>query len=86
MARTTPVNAGYEIISGTGTGSNGARTDVWLEYKVLSQDMLAKGEHPRLETMMEKMAPELLRAARSMEMLRRRLGPVGPAAPEISGC
>ncbi len=52
----------------------------------LSQDMLAKGEHPRLETMMEKMAPELLRAARSMEMLRRRLGPVGPAAPEISGC
>lgn len=48
MARTTPVNAGYAIIGGTGTGSNGARTDVWLEYKVLSQDMLANTSTVRL--------------------------------------
>ena len=47
----------------------------------LSQDMLAKGEHPRLENMMEKMAPELLRAARAMEGLRRRLGSAEAVAP-----
>lgn len=40
MARTTPVNAGYTIINGTATGSNGYRVDVWLEYKVLSQSIL----------------------------------------------
>lgn len=40
MARTTPVNAGYTIINGTGTGSNGNRIDVWLEYKVTSQSVV----------------------------------------------
>ncbi len=34
MARTTPVNSGYTIINGQGTGANGNRIDVWVEYKV----------------------------------------------------
>lgn len=38
MARTTPVNNGYTIINGSGTGSNGGRIDVWLEYKVTAQN------------------------------------------------
>lgn len=38
MSRTTPVNSGYAIISGQGTGTNGSRIDVWVEYKVISQD------------------------------------------------
>ena len=38
MARTTPVNSGYTIISGMTTGSNSANVDTWLEWKVLSQD------------------------------------------------
>lgn len=33
MARTTPVNAGYTIANGAGTGTNGSRIDVWVEYK-----------------------------------------------------
>lgn len=37
MARSTPVNSGYSIISGTGTGTNGSLIDVWVEYKVISQ-------------------------------------------------
>lgn len=41
MARSTPVNAGYTIINGTATGSNGSRVDVWIEYKVITQDILA---------------------------------------------
>lgn len=43
MARTTPVNAGYTIINGTGTGSHGSRIDVWMEYKVISQDIPSNG-------------------------------------------
>lgn len=37
MARTTPVNAGFTIINGAGTGSNGGRIDVWLEYQLGNQ-------------------------------------------------
>lgn len=32
MARTSPVNPGYTIINGTGTGINANRIDVWVEY------------------------------------------------------
>lgn len=32
MARTTPVNAGYTILNGEGTGLTGYRIDVWAEY------------------------------------------------------
>lgn len=39
MARTTPVNAGYTIINGSTSGSNGYRTDTWIEYKVVSQSI-----------------------------------------------
>lgn len=39
MARTTPVNSGYTIINGSGTGPNGSRIDVWIEYKVLEQQI-----------------------------------------------
>lgn len=38
MARTTPVNSGYGIISGSSAGSNASGVDCWLEWKVLSQD------------------------------------------------
>ena len=38
MARTTPVNSGYTIINGQGTGANGNRIDVWVEYRVWAQD------------------------------------------------
>ena len=34
MARTTPVHAGYSIINGSGTGPNGYRIHVWVEYAV----------------------------------------------------
>lgn len=39
MARTTPVNSGYTIITGTATGSNASIVDVWLEWKQLSTDI-----------------------------------------------
>lgn len=39
MARTTPVNAGFTIINGSGTGSNGNRIDVWAEYKLGEQSI-----------------------------------------------
>ena len=39
MARTTPVNTGYNIINGTATGSNQAYVDCWLEWKILSQSI-----------------------------------------------
>ena len=39
MARTTPVHSGYTIINGTGTGSNGNRIDVWVEYKLGTQSV-----------------------------------------------
>lgn len=32
MARQTPVNAGFTIVNGAGTGANGGRIDVWMEY------------------------------------------------------
>ena len=40
MARTTPVNSGYTIINGSGTGSIGYRIDVWVEYKVGAGDVI----------------------------------------------
>ena len=39
MARTTPVHSGYTIINGSGTGSNGGRIDVWVEYSLGSQSV-----------------------------------------------
>lgn len=39
MSRTSPVHAGYTIINGSGTGSNGGRIDVWVEYLVGDQDV-----------------------------------------------
>lgn len=39
MARVTPVNAGYTIINGSGTGTNGNRIDVWMEYKLGTQSI-----------------------------------------------
>lgn len=37
MARTTPVHSGYTILNGAGTGANGNRIDVWVEYKLGAQ-------------------------------------------------
>jgi hypothetical protein len=37
MARTTPVHEGYTIVNGAGTGPNGDRIDVWIEYKLIHQ-------------------------------------------------
>ena len=34
MARTTPVHSGYTVVNGSGTGANGDRIDVWVEYKL----------------------------------------------------
>ena len=34
MSRTVPVNAGYTILNGSGSGANGNRIDVWVEYKL----------------------------------------------------
>lgn len=39
MARTSPVHAGYTILSGSGSGSNGHRIDVWVEYLVGDADV-----------------------------------------------
>ena len=39
MARTTPVNTGFTIINGSGTGINGNRIDVWAEYKLGTQSL-----------------------------------------------
>jgi len=39
MARSTPVHSGYEIINGAGTGKNGDRIDVWIEYKTEEQSI-----------------------------------------------
>ena len=33
MARTTPVNTGYTVVNGNGTGINGFSIQVWAEYK-----------------------------------------------------
>ena len=41
MARTVPVHTGYTIINGVGTGSNGGRIDVWVEYKAGQADPAA---------------------------------------------
>lgn len=40
MARQTPVNAGFTIVNGSGTGTNGNRIDVWMEYQLGQQRML----------------------------------------------
>lgn len=40
MARTTPVHSGYTIINGSGTGSNGGRIDVWVEYALGTQSVI----------------------------------------------
>lgn len=37
MAQTTPINAGYTIINGTTSGSNGSKVNTWIEYKVTAQ-------------------------------------------------
>lgn len=34
MARLAPVHSGYTIINGSGTGTNGGRIDVWVEYSL----------------------------------------------------
>jgi hypothetical protein len=34
MARTTPAHSGYKIQNGVGTGENGKRIDVWVEYYI----------------------------------------------------
>ena len=35
MARTTPINSGYTVVdTGVGTGTNGDRIDVWVEYRI----------------------------------------------------
>lgn len=39
MARTTPVNSGYNIINGTTTGSNGSKVDTWLEWAITGQSV-----------------------------------------------
>lgn len=39
MARTTPVHSGYTILNGSGTGTNGGRIDVWVEYKLGTQSV-----------------------------------------------
>ena len=39
MARTEPVNTGYTILNGAGTGPNGHRIDVWVEYLLGQQDI-----------------------------------------------
>ena len=39
MARQTPVNPGFTIVSGAGTGSNGDRIDVWMEYGLGQPDV-----------------------------------------------
>lgn len=39
MARQTPVNAGFTIVNGSGTGANGDRIDVWAEYLLGQQNI-----------------------------------------------
>lgn len=39
MARATPVNAGYQILNGYGTGDNGDRINVWAEYSLGAQSV-----------------------------------------------
>lgn len=39
MARTTPVHSGYTILNGVGSGTNGGRIDVWVEYKLGQQSV-----------------------------------------------
>lgn len=48
MARTTPVNSGYNIINGTTTGSNGSKVDTWLEWKVTSQSIANNTSNVRI--------------------------------------
>lgn len=48
MARTTPVNTGYNIINGTTTGSNGSKVDTWLEWKVTSQSIANNTSNVRI--------------------------------------
>nr|MBQ8243597.1 hypothetical protein [Oscillospiraceae bacterium] len=43
MARTTPVHSGYTILNGVGSGTNGGRIDVWVEYKLGQQSV--SGNH-----------------------------------------
>jgi hypothetical protein len=39
MARSASVHSGYTIINGAGTGPNGDRIDVWIEY-ITTQDVI----------------------------------------------
>ncbi len=41
MARLTPVNTGFTILEGVGTGANGHRIDVWAEYAFGQSDTVA---------------------------------------------
>lgn len=41
MARQTPVNANYSILSGSGTGTNAERIDVWAEYQLGASNVAA---------------------------------------------
>ena len=45
MARQTSVHAGYTIVNGSGTGINGNRIDVWMEYQ-LGQPSLSENYTP----------------------------------------
>ena len=36
---TIPQHSGYSVIKGSGTGPNGDRIDVWIEWKVTEQDV-----------------------------------------------
>lgn len=40
MARSTPVNSGYTIVNGAGTGINAERIDVWVEYKCGAENVV----------------------------------------------
>ena len=41
MGRTTPIHAGFMIANGSGTGINGSRIDVWVEYQWGAPDVAA---------------------------------------------
>ncbi len=40
MARSTPAHSGFTIINGSGSGDNGNRIDVWVEYKIGAADVV----------------------------------------------
>lgn len=48
MARTTPVNTGYNIINGSVTGTNGSKVDTWVEWKVTSTSVVNNTSNVRI--------------------------------------